>query len=163
MPASPERTALFDLYSTAESSGLPIFLDELYPRFLPTYHHLGYADSCPNGGPRIFYGAWDFECDGGETLVRAVEWGAPQTPVRTALYRLFDNRGALLYIGVSVSPEQRWMHHAEHKTWWPKVARIEFTWHPTRDEALRREMDAIRQERPRYNVQHNDRRVTEAA
>lgn len=163
MPESPERTALLDLYSTQEPEGLPPFLEELYPKFLSAFHHLGSADSCPNGGPGITYGMWDFECDGGSSLVRAVKWGVPETPVRTALYRLFDSSGTLLYVGVSVSPEQRWLHHAEHKSWWPKVTRIEFAWHPTRAEALRREADAIRTEKPRYNVQHNGCRAVEAA
>jgi predicted GIY-YIG superfamily endonuclease len=162
MPVPTERTALHRLYSTTEEQGLPTFLDDLYPKFLSVYHYLGAADSCPNGGPGITYGMWDFECDGGTSLVRAIEWGVPATPIPTALYRLFDAAGSLLYIGVSVSPEQRWLHHAEHKTWWPEVARIEFAWHGTRDEALTCEMESIRAEKPRYNVQHNGHRTVSA-
>lgn len=163
MPKSPERTALYRLYSTNEYQDLPPFLADLYPHYLPSLRYLGTAGSCPNGGPGISYSPWDWEADWCVTFVRVIRWGAPEAPVRTALYRLFDNSGALLYIGVSVSPEQRWMHHAEHKTWWPEVAQINFEWHPTRNEALRREADAIRHERPRYNVQHNVRGITEAA
>lgn len=163
MPEQAERTALLDLYSTQESKGLHLFLDELYPKFLSAYHHLGTAGSCPNGGPGILYGMWDFECDGGSTLVRVVKWGIPETPVRTALYRLFDRTGALLYIGVSTSPEGRWLHHSENKSWWPEVTRIEFAWHHTRDEALRREAESIRAETPRYNIQHNGNRTTASA
>lgn len=155
MPESPERTALLDLYSTAEPDGLPIFLDELYPRFLSTCHHLGYADSCPNGGPRIFYGAWDFECDGGTTLVRAVEWGRPQTPVRTALYRLYDRDGELLYVGITDSPKRRFKDHADDKCWWPDVTARTVDWLPTRAHALAAEAQAIRTESPRFNFHHN--------
>jgi excinuclease UvrABC nuclease subunit len=92
-------------------------------------------------------------------LVRVVEWGTPRTPVATALYRLFDRVGTLLYIGISGSPEQRWMHHSEHKAWWSEVARIEFEWRASRDEALQLEAESIRTEMPLHNVHHNGPRT----
>ena len=155
MPEQPERTALFRMYSTQRAVGLPPFLDELYPEFMSVFHHLGDAGSCPHGGPGISYGAWDFECDGGTTLVRVIKWGSPQTPVRTALYRLFDSRGDLLYIGIAADPERRQKEHAGNKAWWPQVAVHSVEWHDTRDLALAAEARAIQAERPRYNRQHN--------
>lgn len=153
--SSPERTALYRLYSTRDSEGLPAFLDELYPKFLSVFHHLGDAGSCPNGGPGITYGMWDFECDGGTTLVRAVEWGAPLTPVPTALYRLRDQFGTLLYVGITDVLERRWKDHAKAKPWWPDVKVRSIEWLPTRGHALSAEAEAIRTERPLYNVVHN--------
>ncbi|MEU9310896.1 GIY-YIG nuclease family protein [Streptomyces sp. NPDC048256] len=155
MPETSERTALLDLYTTQERDGLDPFLAELYPHYLPSPRYLGTAGSCPNGGPGILYGPWDWEADWCVTLVRVVEWGSPTIPAPTALYRLFDKTGSLLYVGISLSPAQRWVHHSEHKAWWPQVARIEFDWCASRDEALRIEAEAIRAERPRHNVQHN--------
>lgn len=155
MPVPQERTALLDLYSTRESEGLPPFLDELYPKFLSVFHHLGTADSCPNGGPGVSYGMWDFECDGGTTLVRSITWGTPETPVPTALYRLRDQRRKLLYVGISNNLAWRWKTHAADKEWWPEVATRSIEWFPTRDRALAAEAAAIRTERPLHNIQHN--------
>jgi hypothetical protein len=155
MPEPSGRTALEALYATRESDGLQQFLADLYPHYLPSLRYLGTAGSCPNGGPGILYGPWDWEADWCVTLVRVVEWGSPTTPVPTTLYRLFDKKGSLLYVGISLSPAQRWVHHSEHKDWWPQVARIEFDWLASRVEALRAEAEAIRAERPIHNVQHN--------
>jgi predicted GIY-YIG superfamily endonuclease len=159
MPESPERTALHRLYSTTEEQGLPAFLDELYPKFLSVYHHLGAADSCPNGGPGITYGMWDFECDGGTSLVRVVDWGAPATPIPTALYRLRDQHKTLLYVGITNNLGWRWKTHAADKDWWPEVAARSIEWFPTREHALAAEAAAIRSERPLHNVHHNKHSV----
>lgn len=155
MPDPLERTALLDLYSTQESEGLPSFLAVLYPKFLSAFHHMGNAASCPNGGPGITYGMWDPDCDGGTTLVRVVKWGAPHTPVPTALYRLHDHSGELLYVGITDCPERRWKDHAKDKPWWPDVNDRSVEWLPDRSHALAAEAAAIRAERPRYNFHHN--------
>jgi predicted GIY-YIG superfamily endonuclease len=155
MPTKPERAPLLRLYSTNKAAGLPPFLSELYPEFLSVFHHLGAANSCPHGGPGISYGDWDFECDGGTTLVRSVQWGTPETPVRTALYRFRDEHGGLLYVGIAEDPDRRQAEHATRKAWWPEVFDHTVEWHPTRELALVAEAAAIRTERPRYNIQHN--------
>ncbi|MFD8577366.1 GIY-YIG nuclease family protein [Streptomyces virginiae] len=157
-PPEPERTALFDLYDTSESEGLPPFIAELYPMFLPTLHYLGSADSCPNGGPGLSYGHWALE-EWSPEQVRVVEWGTPQTPVPTALYRLRDRSGALLYVGITSNLGRRWNTHADGKRWWADVATRSIEWFPTREHALAAEVQAIRAEQPRYNVQHNKRAV----
>jgi predicted GIY-YIG superfamily endonuclease len=155
MPTKREQARLLRLYSTNKASGLPPFLSDLYPEFLSVFHYLGDANSCPYGGPGISYGDWDFECDGGTTLVRSVQWGTPETPVRTALYRFRDERGDLLYVGVAEDPGRRQAEHAKRKAWWPEVSDHTVEWHPTRELALAAEAAAIRTERPRYNIQHN--------
>jgi hypothetical protein len=71
---------------------------------------------------------------------------------RTALYRLFDADGALLYVGVSDNPRGRWNAHATEKPWWHEVADRKVIWLETRDEALAKETRAICDEHPRYNI-----------
>ncbi|MFF1499726.1 GIY-YIG nuclease family protein [Streptomyces sp. NPDC058316] len=75
--------------------------------------------------------------------------------VRTALYRLRDDAGQLLYIGISEDPLRRWPEHAKGKSWWPKVVDLSLEWFASRDLALTAEVAAIRSERPLHNVVHN--------
>lgn len=155
MPAPPEQTALYPLYSTQKPEGIPPFLDELYPHRLHSWHYLGTAGSCPNGGPGISYSPFDYDADNCVALERIVRWGVPQIPERTALYRLRDEAGTLLYVGITNSPEQRWLQHAADKPWWPSVADLALKWYPSRELALEAEAHAIRSERPLHNIQHN--------
>ncbi|MFD7705663.1 GIY-YIG nuclease family protein [Streptomyces sp. NPDC059786] len=71
---------------------------------------------------------------------------------RTALYRLYDDTGRLLYIGITYRPEARWKAHAATKTWWPDVASKVTEWHATRLLAEAAEVAAIKAELPLYNV-----------
>lgn len=71
---------------------------------------------------------------------------------RTALYRLFDAAGKLLYIGIAVNPPSRWAGHAADKLWWGEVARITIHWYDTWGAAEAAEATAIRQENPLHNV-----------
>lgn len=157
MPKASTHDALFEIYSTRQDEGLHPYLAGLFPKFLSIYHYLGTANSCPNGGPGIVYGMWDFECDGGTSLVRDVVWGTPQIPVRTALYRFYDHHGTLLYIGIAEDPQRRRSEHASRKPWWSEVAKQSIEWHATRGHALAAEAAAIRDEHPRHNVTHNRR------
>ena len=72
----------------------------------------------------------------------------------TALYRLFAEDGALLYVGISARPWTRFIEHREKKLWWTAVVRVEMGWHPTRESAHAAEVEVIRTEMPRHNVQH---------
>lgn len=76
----------------------------------------------------------------------------------TAVYRLYDAEGCLLYVGVSCRPEQRFAQHATEKVWWCDVATIEMAHHANRSDALVAEREAIKEMCPRYNVVHNERR-----
>lgn len=73
----------------------------------------------------------------------------------TALYRLRNDQGDLLYVGISATPPQRWVKHAAEKEWWPEVADLSLEWFGSKTEALAMEAHAIRTEKPRYNVTHN--------
>lgn len=70
---------------------------------------------------------------------------------RTALYRLYDGDGDLLYVGITNMPNARWAAHTL-KPWWKQVARKEVAWFDNRAQAEQAETLAIRQECPRHNV-----------
>lgn len=77
---------------------------------------------------------------------------------RTALYRLYDADGALLYIGISATPKERLKAHRyglHRNTWAPSVASQTVEWCESKDAALAAEEIAIRQEQPLHNGTHN--------
>lgn len=72
------------------------------------------------------------------------------------IYRMRDLSGRLLYVGVTNGGLRRFMEHSKDKTWWREVAQIDVEHvHCSRAiiEAIERE--AIKTERPLYNVIHN--------
>lgn len=73
----------------------------------------------------------------------------------TALYRLYDASGRLLYVGISNNVHTRIRTHRVEKFWGPDVADARIEWFTTRAAALSAEATAIRRERPRHNVMHN--------
>lgn len=77
---------------------------------------------------------------------------------RTALYRIRSASDDLLYIGISANPPQRWLQHADDKSWWSEVAGFSIEWFGSRAEALAMEAHAIRSEHPLHNVVHNQQR-----
>lgn len=85
----------------------------------------------------------------------------PEPPERTALYRLYDADGRLLYVGITSNPKARWGAHARDKHWWPEVARKTTEWFETRKSAERIEKIEVEDERPRYNKVFNGERRTE--
>ena len=70
----------------------------------------------------------------------------------TAVYRLYAADDTLLYVGVTGHLGARMAEHAAGTPWWAEVARKTVAWHETREAALLAESDAVRDERPRYNV-----------
>ncbi len=71
---------------------------------------------------------------------------------RTALYRLYDVDGRLLYVGITFDLRNRWADHAQRKSWWEAVVRRDVEWHETRYSAEAAECAAILAERPAYNI-----------
>ena len=69
----------------------------------------------------------------------------------TALYRLFDAAGRLLYVGISSNPEERLKSHASTAPWWPLVANRDIAAYPSRGAAEDAETEAIKTEQPLYN------------
>lgn len=77
-------------------------------------------------------------------------------PERTAMYILYGEAGEVLYVGISVDPQQRWQQHEDDKPWWPEVTETELVaWHRTRAQALKAEASAIHEFQPVYNATHN--------
>lgn len=73
----------------------------------------------------------------------------------TQLYRHFDTKGLLLYVGISLRAIHRQHEHAKSKDWFAKIANITIEEFPDRDSAIEAEKKAIIHERPLYNVVHN--------
>lgn len=76
--------------------------------------------------------------------------GAP-----TALYRLYDVPGLLLYVGIAVDPVNRLKQHAS-QPWSFAISRQVVEWHPTRRAAAAAETAAIRTEGPVWNTSQAD-------
>lgn len=72
-----------------------------------------------------------------------------------ALYRFYDRTDALLYVGITVDLPARIKNHSRKKSWWRDVHHIAVEQHDTRQEALDAEAEAIREEGPLHNDQHN--------
>lgn len=72
--------------------------------------------------------------------------------VPTAVYRLYDTDGALLYVGVSNSPGGRQRSHEKKYRWFKRVTTTTYTWFDTRSEAEAEERRLIDELVPHYNV-----------
>ena len=72
----------------------------------------------------------------------------------TNLYRHFNEAGALLYVGISLSAVNRLSAHSQKAPWFSEIARIEIEKFDTREAAQAAEKQAIAREKPRYNVRH---------
>jgi hypothetical protein len=167
MPAPDERTAL-------NHPRIPDWMREvpqdLYPKSIASRRYLGTAGSCKQEGPGFFYYPNDWtESECVISLGLEIRRSAPRRPKRlpkmegpavpTALYRLSDAAGELLYMGISDDPLRRWGEHAGDRQWWPSVANLSLEWFGSRPAALKAEALAIRAEEPKYNVLHNAQNV----
>ena len=70
------------------------------------------------------------------------------------LYRHFDGKDRLLYVGVSLNVIKRSIQHRSYTHWYSKIRRMEMKPFKTREEALAAEQEAILRENPLYNLQH---------
>lgn len=73
---------------------------------------------------------------------------------KTAVYRLYDRSGELLYIGKTVHPNERFKEHAKEQIWWAEVdmSKTSIEWYPNWGWAGKVETASIRSERPKYNI-----------
>ena len=81
----------------------------------------------------------------------ALGWGTLGDETETALYRLRDGDGSLLYVGVTMDIKRRFHQHRKSQPWWAEVADYEVQILSTRSSALMAERKAIQSEKPQYN------------
>ncbi|MEU9470456.1 GntR family transcriptional regulator [Streptomyces avermitilis] len=79
----------------------------------------------------------------------------PESPERTALYRLYGADDTLLYVGISLEPDQRLKKHRWTQRWGDLIARQEIEWFDTWAAAESAERQAVQVERPIHNGTHN--------
>jgi len=79
------------------------------------------------------------------------------------VYKLFDERGRLLYVGMTSRGPSRLVEHHRKKSWFIDVFDITFERFETRSQAAKHERDTIIRSAPLYNVQHNGRTESRAA
>jgi len=102
-------------------------------------------------------------------IVDALSPDKPSEDGQFILYRLYDEAGRLLYVGITGRGPQRLVEHYRDKEWFSLVTHVEFERYFTREEVLRREKQQIQMFGPVFNVQHNpdsgfssERMLTEA-
>ena len=71
---------------------------------------------------------------------------------QTALYRLYDADGILLYVGIAANPRARLQQHAATQSWWPCVQRATVSWYGDRERADMAETMAVALEQPKHNI-----------
>jgi hypothetical protein len=75
--------------------------------------------------------------------------------IRSAqLYRQFSKTGELLYVGVSLSALVRLSQHKDNSHWFSDIGKVEIQNFPSRESAISAETAAIKNEKPKWNVQH---------
>jgi len=72
--------------------------------------------------------------------------------------RFYNLDNELLYVGKSTTAAARIAQHHRGKDWWSDVTDISLQHFDTEETLAVAEIDAIKAERPRYNIQHNDYR-----
>jgi hypothetical protein len=77
----------------------------------------------------------------------------------SAVYRLFNAEGLLLYVGCTNSMPQRWRGHSRTQPWWHEVESWTNHWFTTRAVAKSEESRAIARENPKYNIIGRERDV----
>lgn len=87
------------------------------------------------------------------------QWRMRYSPSwRTTLYRHYNNKGELLYVGISIVPGERQESHRKSAPWWQQVANIRLEHFSTPIEAKIAEDKAIATEDPVYNILGRKRR-----
>lgn len=72
----------------------------------------------------------------------------------TDLYRFFDARGDLIYVGISCHGLRRMFQHRDRQPWFDEVAQIHIEKFKTRRGAEREEKRLIELCQPRHNIVH---------
>lgn len=70
------------------------------------------------------------------------------------IYRVYDRRGRLLYIGCTTSVSTRLAYHRTGADWWPRARDWRVRLYPSIERAQAVEARAIRRLKPEFNVIH---------
>lgn len=73
----------------------------------------------------------------------------------TSLYRCFSAANDLLYVGISLHVIYRMTQHRDGSDWYQEMRTLTVEHFETREEAIAAEREAIRNERPKFNVTHS--------
>lgn len=76
------------------------------------------------------------------------------TAATATLYRFYAADGSLLYIGKTIRSYHQRIRDHQGKEWYPEAANIALEQVPAQ-QVMRLEAEAIRREKPRYNIVHN--------
>lgn len=68
---------------------------------------------------------------------------------------MYDANGVLLYVGITADIPDRFHGHRDSKDWWSEIASIQLEHFPVRAAATMAEREAIKTERPKYNIIFN--------
>lgn len=79
----------------------------------------------------------------------------------TCLYRHYNEKGDLLYVGISLNAVNRSYSHSLTSKWWDEVSSITVERFGSRVAAEAAERAAIHSERPRYNRQRDEPSITD--
>ena len=93
------------------------------------------------------------------TPVRRTAWENASKP--HTVYEFYDADGAPVYIGCALNLADRLRQHQATEMW-REVVEVHTRLYPTRDEAMGREAQLIRELQPRWNFQYTER-ASEAA
>jgi predicted GIY-YIG superfamily endonuclease len=75
------------------------------------------------------------------------------------VYRMYDEDGRLLYVGISKTLATRLTQHHRDKPWAHEIASVTGKRYTSRDAARAAEIQAIGTEGPAYNVQDRDKKA----
>jgi hypothetical protein len=70
----------------------------------------------------------------------------------TYLYRHYNEKGVLLYVGISLSVTYRLSQHKQNSHWFKDIAKVKIEQFPNREAALEGERQAITKENPKHNI-----------
>lgn len=82
---------------------------------------------------------------------------------KTAIYKHKNKDGEIIYVGVSDSAHNRSAQHLSTSKWREEIATIDVEWVPNRLIAEVKEIQYIKELRPRYNKAHNNKRDVSVA
>lgn len=78
---------------------------------------------------------------------------------QTTLYKFYNEKKELLYVGITSQKDDRWSQHKASKPWWKQHKYVVSEHFDTREEALIAEEHSIKVEMPKYNIKHNEQNL----